>query len=168
MKLLKLINPRNVSEEVAATYKLRTAARIVVQDDENNIALLKVGRDGYYKLPGGGIDEGEDMMDGLQRECHEEIGCDVKVLGEIGLTIEYWKEDNEKQTSYCYFGKVVGKKGIPGYTEQEKERNFSVVWVSYLEAINLFNQSSPKQFEGEYIKPRDLSFLKKAKKYLSV
>jgi 8-oxo-dGTP diphosphatase len=167
MKQLKLINPRNVSDEEAATYGTRTAARAVLIDKENNVALLKVGRDGYYKLPGGGIDPGEDMMVGLQRECHEEIGCDIEVLGEIGFTVEYWKEDNEKQTSYCYLAKVVGEKGIPNYTESEKERDFSVAWVTYVEALNLFNQSSPTHFEGEYIKPRDLTFLEEAKGYLS-
>ena len=116
MKQVAKINPRNVSEQEVTTYSLREAARAIVFDKDKNIALLLVGRDKYYKLPGGGIEEGEDRMFGLQRECYEEIGCAVEVVGEVGYTVEYWKEDNERQTSYCYIAKVVGEKGEPDYT----------------------------------------------------
>lgn len=163
MKQIALINPRNVSEEEVATYSLREAGRAIVFDKEKNLALLYVGRDKYYKLAGGGVEQGEDRMLGLQRECYEEIGCSIEVIGEVGYTVEYWKEDQEKQTSYCYLAKVVGEKGSPDYTQSEKDRDFSVVWVSYPEAIKLFKESSPTQFEGEYIKPRDLAFLLEAK-----
>lgn len=165
MKQIKIINPRNVSITEAESYKLREAARAVVIDQNNQIALLKVGRDRYYKLPGGGIEKGEDRMIGLERECQEEIGCDIEVVGEIGFTVEYWKEDDEKQTSYCYVAKVKGEKGEPHFTESERVRDFSVIWVSYDEAIHLMKECAPIQFEGEYIKPRDLAFLEEAKRY---
>lgn len=168
MKQIAIINPRNVSEQEVASYKLRTAARAIVKDKENKIALLVVGRDKYYKLPGGGIEEGEDMMAGLERECQEEIGCNIEVTGEVGYTVEYWKEDDEKQTSYCYVANVVGEKGSPDFTESEKERDFSVIWVSYEEAIKLFKESQPIQFEGEYIKPRDLAFLEEARVLVAI
>ena len=168
MKQIATINPRNVSEAEVANYKLGEAARAIVVDKENKIALLWVGRDKYYKLPGGGIEPGEDRMIGLQRECYEEIGCAAEVIGEIGYTLEYWKEDDEKQTSYCYLAKMVGEKGTPDFTQSEKDRDFGIVWVSYPEAIELLKESKPIQFEGEYIKPRDLAFLEEAKDILKL
>lgn len=164
MKQLKIINPRNVSVSEADSYKLRIAARAIVIDRDGLVALLHVARDSYYKLPGGGMEEGEDMMTGLKRECQEEIGCDIEVIKEIGSTVEYWKEDNEKQISHCYMAKVQGQKGRPNLTESEKERGFSIIWVPYKEAVDLFKKSIPTQFEGDYIIPRDLAFLEEAEK----
>lgn len=165
MKQIKTINPRNVLPEEIETYNLRNAARAVVIDQDNLVALLHVSRDGYYKLPGGGVEEGEDLLVALGRECLEEIGCDIEVVDEIGSTLEIWKEDREKQISNCYFAKVVGQKGEPNFTESEKDRKFGVLWVSYDEALKLMEESTPVQFEGEYIKPRDIAFMKEAKKY---
>ncbi len=163
MNQLALINPRNVSEEEALGYKVHEAARAVVLDENNLIALLHVARDNYYKLPGGGLEEGEDKIEGLRRECQEEIGCDVEVVKEIGTTLEYWKEDTERQTSYCYLAKVIGEKGTPNHTENEKKRGFKAVWVPLEEAMRLVKESMPTHFEGEYIIPRDIVFLEAVK-----
>ncbi len=167
MKELALINPRNVSNDEVLTYSLREAARAIVFDENNLVALLHVTRDGYYKLPGGGIDENETKLDALQRECQEEVGCRVEVLHEIGSTTEYWKEDTDKQISYCYMTKVTGPKGIPLLTESERKRGFETVWLPYEEAIAMVAGSKPTHFEGEYIVPRELVFLEEARKYLA-
>ena len=47
----------------------------------NKIALIKKARGGYkgkYDLPGGGIEHDETPLEGLYRECQEEIGREVK------------------------------------------------------------------------------------------
>lgn len=80
MKQLALINPENSTEEEVKTYQVREAARAIVLDENNMIALLHVSRDGYYKLPGGGIEDSEDPVDALKRECREEIGCEIEVI----------------------------------------------------------------------------------------
>jgi 8-oxo-dGTP pyrophosphatase MutT (NUDIX family) len=167
MKQLSLINPRNISHEEASGYKLREAARAIVLDEDKNIALLHVSRDAYYKLPGGGIEDNEDMLIGLQRECQEEIGCDIEVIQELGSTVEYWKEDTEKQISYCFLAKLVGAKGTPALTESEKERGFETVWLPYDEAMNVLKGSKPIHWEGEYIVQREIVFLEEASNYLN-
>ena len=54
---------------------------LVIQDD-----------DGWWELPGGGLDHGEDPLTGLKRECIEELGVECEVLDEqpykvfVGLT----------------------------------------------------------------------------------
>ncbi|MFZ2522841.1 MAG: hypothetical protein WAW92_00465 [Minisyncoccia bacterium] len=55
MKILRTINPANISDDIAKTYKPRLAARGVVFDQNNNVAILPVSNHDYYKLPGGGI-----------------------------------------------------------------------------------------------------------------
>ncbi len=167
MKDLGLINPRSISHEEAATYALREAARAIVVDGDGLIALLYVTRDNYYKLPGGGLEGDEDKIVALDRECQEEIGCDIEVLQEIGFTTEYWKEDSEKQVSYCYLAKLVGEKGIPQLTESEKERGFETVWVPYVEVMKLLDETIPTQWEGEYIRPREIVFFEESKRLLA-
>lgn len=51
----------------------RNAARAIVLDGED-VLLLYTERYHDYTLPGGGIDEGEDVIAGLVRELEEETG----------------------------------------------------------------------------------------------
>jgi 8-oxo-dGTP pyrophosphatase MutT (NUDIX family) len=169
MKYLKLINPENVSEEEVKNYKVREAARAVVFDENNKIALLHVSKERYYKLPGGGLEGSEDQAVALQRECKEEIGCNIEVVGEIGSIIEYRKIFNLKQTSYCYLAKVKGPKGTPDFTDDEKENGFEQVWLSYNDALKALIESKASSIEGsDYIVPRDTTFLEEAGTHLSI
>lgn len=169
MKELAIINPENVSEEEALSYRVREAARAVVFDANGKIALLHVTKKNYYKLPGGGLDEGEDVMTALRRECQEEIGCDVEVIGEIGSIIEYRKIFTLKQTSYCYVAKVVGEKGAPSFTGSEVEDGFKEVWLSYDDAERALAGSRATDYEGSaYIVQRDAILLKEIKNNLQI
>lgn len=164
MKLLKTINPENVSEEEVRGYRTREAGRAVVFDEDNKVALLHVTKENYYKLPGGGIEDGEDKITALYRECQEEIGCDVDIINELGVIVEYRKIFTLKQTSYCYLAKVKGIKGTPDFTDSEKEKGFEVVWLSYEEAIKVLNDSKAISIEGgSYIVPRDIAFIEEAR-----
>lgn len=163
MKLLKIINPENVNELEVEDYKIRVAVRAIVIDEKGKIALLNVSKHGYYKIPGGGIENSEDNKIALQRECLEEIGCDIEVLGEIGKIVEYRKFSKLKQISYCYFAKTTGKKKNPKFTQEEIASDFKVEFVSYKKSLDYFYESSSDDFEGRlYIVPRDLTFLEHA------
>lgn len=167
MKLIKLINPENVSEEEVKNYRTREAGRAVVIDEDNKVALLHVSKENYYKLPGGGIEAGEDKMSALYRECREEIGCDIEVINEIGFIVEYRKIFNLKQTSHCFLAKIKGQKGTPDFTDSEKEKGFEVVWLPYEKAIRALYESKAVSVEGSsYIVPRDLAFIEEAKELL--
>ncbi len=164
MKIIKLINPENVSEEEVKNYNLREAARAVVLDNDGMVALLHVTKKNYYKLPGGGIEKTEDKLIALNRECKEEIGCDVEVVEEIGTIVEYRKMSSTKQISYCYLAKIKGDKGKPNFTDKEKRNGFEQVWLPYEKALKVLTESKAKNIEGSaYIIPRDTTFLKEAK-----
>jgi len=167
MKELAVINPENASQEEVRTWPVREAARAVVVDRNGKVALLHVSKRNYYKLPGGGLEGTESKFEGLKRECLEEIGCDIEILGEIGSIVEYRKMFSLTQISYCYLAKVKGEKGIPSFMGDEIADGFMPVWLSYKEARHALAQSKATTFEGSaYMVPRDTVFLKEAEKYL--
>lgn len=162
MKELLILNPERASEDEVAAWRIREAARAIVTDADGNIALLHVTKEGYYKLPGGGLEGDEDKMIALARECQEEIGCDVDVTREVGMVTEWRKFCTLRQISYCYLATVKGEKGQPDFTEDEIAGGFECVWVSYDEALRLMTASlqTAGNIEGkEYITPRDIAFL---------
>ncbi len=163
MKLIKLLNPENVSEAEVASYTIRKAARGVIMDSEGNVALLHVTKDGYYKLPGGGLEGDEDSLVAFARECKEEIGCDIEVTQELGQIVEYRKMYLLKQTSYCYVGKVVGEKKAPSFTESELAGGFAVEWLPIDSAIEKVRNGKTSNPEGTlFIIPRDVAILEAA------
>lgn len=168
MKNLKTINPENVTEDEIKDYRIREAARAIVIDREGKIALLHVSKNNYYKLPGGGLEGDEDVIFALERECKEEIGSEIEVIGEIGSILEYRKKFNLKQTSFCYLAKLKGEKGEPDYTDHEKENGFEQVWLTYEDAIKALNESMVTELEvSYYIVLRDKTFLEESKAYLT-
>lgn len=167
MKFLKLINPEGVAEKDVSKYDKKESVMAVVFDKDNKIAILNVTNKGYYKLPGGGIEYGEKILEALDRECLEEIGCHIKIIKEVGKIVEYRKSKYTKQTTYCYLAKVKGGKGIPNFTESEEEKGFDVEWMDYDIALFKFKKTAKKlSKEKSYIISRDISFLEEAQKLI--
>lgn len=163
MKILKTIKDEDLglTRKEGVFYKKRKAVRAIVFDNENKIALLNVAQYNYHKLPGGGVKESEDLTQALNRECLEEIGCDVEILNEVGKIIEFRDEFEQEQESICYLSKIVGAKGNPNFTKKEASQGFNILWVMLDEAIELLKQDAPENYEGKFIKARDIIFLNK-------
>jgi 8-oxo-dGTP diphosphatase len=164
MKLLKEIKDNKFPSDESA-LEIREASRAVLFDESGLIPLLFVSKYNYHKLPGGGIDVGEDRAKALVREVKEEVGSEIEVTGEIGQIIEFRSKWNLKQTSYCYLGKIISK-GKPDFTKKELSQGFKVVWLSLNDAISKVEKDKPKNYEGSFIQKRDIEFLKKAKQIL--
>jgi len=70
--LLGIINYPNESR--GNDYLFRVALKAVVMNKDNHILVVKeTGRD-WWDVPGGGIDHGESIKEGLSRELNEEVG----------------------------------------------------------------------------------------------
>ena len=163
MELLKEIKDQEIEED---NLKIREASRAVLFDENNLIPMLFVSKYNYHKLPGGGIDEGEDQETALVREVLEEVGSEIKINSELGKIIEVRSKFNLKQTSYCYLGKITSK-GKPNFTEKELSQSFKIVWLTLSEAISNVENDQPENYEGSFIQKRDLTFLKKAQEMLN-
>ncbi len=166
MKLLIHIEDRPVTKEDKIWN--REASRGVVFDKEGLMPLMFVSKFNYHKLPGGGIEKGETRADACKREMMEETGCEVEIDKEIGMVTEFRPfMGNLFQTSYCFLGRVIDKKGTSSLEESEKEEGLELTWVTPPEAIKILKSDKPKNHEGEFILKRDLAFLEEASRLTS-
>ena len=80
MELLKEIKDKEFPED-ESTLRIREASRAILFDENDLIPLLFVAKHNYHKLPGGGVDEGEDKdkAQALVRECLEEVGSEIEL-----------------------------------------------------------------------------------------
>ena len=145
-------------------YETRKTARAVVTDSSGKVALLRMVNGGYHKLPGGGVEEGENLFQTLERELLEEIGCRARVDGEIGISEEWRARVPVHQVSYCYLATLVGDKGEPEFTDEELDDGAQTLWVNSIDdAIDLLQKDQPVDWKGQFIVKRDLLFLYRAK-----
>lgn len=163
MKLLETINLNNLSPEEIEKLKVKKQlSRAIIYDNNGKIAVLFIASKNYHKLPGGGLEEGETVLDSLHRECVEEVGCRIKVLGEIGRTIEYRSKWDLFQEAFCYRAEVVGEKGEPQFMEDEIEEGYEVKWLDPEEALRILKTDHSDDYEWGFINARETAFLKAA------
>jgi 8-oxo-dGTP diphosphatase len=169
MELIKELYETDIGNTYAnfdIKYRIRKASRAIVINDLGQIALLHVSKSHYHKLPGGGIELGEDTYAALQREMMEEVGVHLDVLGEVGTIIEYRNKYELLQISYCFYGKARGNPKRPSFTALELNEGFQPIWVGVDEAISLLQNDDPDDYGSKFIRVRDLTFLQKAKDIL--
>lgn len=143
------------------SFSVRPGARAILLDNEFRIALMHVKNYGYYKLPGGGIDEGETIEDGLRRELFEEVGASsIEILAEIGQIDEYREEWKEKSEHYGFIAKLIGDLSEPERTDKEIEHGYVTVWAKDInEAITLVESGKPTEYGQDFERLRELTFL---------
>lgn len=142
--------------------KERVAARAILSDSENRIALMHVSNLDYYKLPGGGVDEGESIEDALRRELEEEAGAKhVEIHDEIGVIHEMREQMKKKSIHHCYLVQLMGELEDAKQTDKEVEDGYQIVWAKNLdEAIQLVESGQPPDYGPCFERLRELTFLK--------
>jgi 8-oxo-dGTP diphosphatase len=122
-----------------------------------DIAIIHVKKENYYKLPGGGIEAGENHQVAGRRETMEEISCRVKMSKRCLAIVEEWRNDLH-QISYCYVTYVLKDTGATSLTQEEIDEGLEHRWVHVNAAIKLMKEAKPASILGSPIKERDLYF----------
>ena len=131
------MDEKNYTPDLKEIY--RVAVRGIIFIDGK--LLMIENNFGEAKLPGGGIESGEDDSEALVREVQEETGYDVLVesIVPFGEIEEKRLSVNEPkiwhQISRLYFCDVYPEKGQCNYTENEKKYGFKQILYTLDEAL---------------------------------
>lgn len=156
----KEATPNSVSLDTSS-YRIRYTVRGIVSDNRANIAIVHVKLHGFYMLPGGGIDAGEDKIEALKRECAEELGCVISIVDSLGVTIEEQPTIAQKQISYGYMA-TKEHEVTSNLTPGEIEEEYEISWVPLQKALELIKQSQTNDYKGKFVIIRDCYFLEQA------
>ncbi len=165
MKLIRTITEQDFHRQTNSStwpmLKERLGARAVMINDNSEIALMHVSNWNYYKLPGGGVEEGESLEEALRRELHEETGADnIEILAEIGEIDEIREEVMKKSIHYCYLVKLIGTLTESNQTDKEVEDGYRIIWAQSLDdAIRLVESGKPPAYGPHFERLRELTFL---------
>ena len=143
-------------------WKKRRAVRAIIFDKQNRIPLLWVSKQSFHKIPGGGIEKGENIKKALKREIMEEVGIKIKRIKPLGEIIEHHIKEKYQQNSYCFTALVSKKIGDPSFSEFEKSTGFELKWYSKNEALEVIKKDNPAEEISKILNFRDYLFLKKA------
>ena len=168
MNILKIIKDADTGSTLLEPeqFEDRITARAVAFDKDNNVALIYSQKNNYHKLPGGGVEDGEDLETAMQRELIEEIGCVVENIKDLGIVEEYRNEVGLHQISYCYIADVV-MKGIPKLEPNEIIEDYITKWIDLDTAIEILKkEGATKHYDGRFMQMRDITFLMEARDYI--
>ncbi|MBU5346320.1 MULTISPECIES: NUDIX hydrolase [Paenibacillus] len=114
-----------------------------VEDGQGNILLVKT-RDGGWVYPGGQVEVGENLIDGLIREIKEESGIDVSVGSLVGVYsntgIQKWYDgvtDVPTQVGFDFVCQPIGGE-LLSFSEETTDSR----WVARDRVLDLITQPS--------------------------
>ena len=139
MRLLRTTSHPSITNLCKTSFHRQAARAIIVRGDD--ILLLYTKRYQDYTLPGGGVDEGEDITQGLVRELKEETGANnVRNIKEFGRYEEFrpWYKDDFDiihMESFCFTCEIDAELGNTELEAHEIQNGMHPVWMNIYDAI---------------------------------
>lgn len=152
--------------EILGTDGLSAAAprytvRAVLKNSYGLYAVIYAEKLGFYRLPGGGVENGEDSVSALKREIREETGCTCDSIEDIGCVYENRAHCNFTQYSYYYYVITSGPIMHPQLTSEEAKNEAKLRWLSFDETEELIFNQNLKTNQQKFLQASDLAALKK-------
>lgn len=158
MRTILVLDEKNYTEDMSVFE--RFGVRALIQ--RNGLFAMQQSSTGEYKIPGGGMDEGETIAQSLEREVLEETGLVIipestKELGEILEVRRDIFDENIKYIAHSlhYSCEVEDKVLETSMTESEKERGFHLAWADIDTVIETNERLMTEKWQL-----RDVEFLK--------
>ena len=149
---------------------IRQVARGIVLDEDGKVLIHLIHRNDqfgdqiYYETPGGGVDEGETYEDAVMRECEEELGAEIEIIGYLGEVIDAYNLIKRQNINRFFLCKIKGKKA-KHYESAGDLLIQKTVRLDLDEAIALY-EAMDKTLVSGLVRQRELPFLKEAKRIL--
>lgn len=169
---MKLINLDNIEAKEINSYNHKI--RIFVFNELGEIFLIDMN--GSYNLPGGTVENNENLNDALTRELEEELGVriafeDIEFLGNY----HFYHKNFPNNKSLCnrenevdlFLVKIpiIYAKENTHITNYEKSQNFKVIFTKLENIQNLINERNKNVYK-KFTDVELLYFTKVLKKYL--
>ncbi len=133
---------------------IRYGARGIVVNDNGEIAIFHKRLKNEYKLPGGGIEKNENIIDAFRREIMEETGCEISNIEELGITIEEKGLTNFCQISYIFIANVIKNTNKLHMTKKEQDEGGEILWLlpdeAYTKVLNSVNNVIGSIYDDRY------------------
>ena len=139
--------------------KPRVTARAVVRRSDGLYALMYTGKYDIYMLPGGGVDEGEDIEEALRREIAEETGCLCGNIAPLGIVTENRAHADYTQVSYYFAVEAEGAEIENHLTAEEISNEISLQWHTMDEVLHLIGDPVHEVFQRKFLQARDMAAL---------
>ena len=138
----------------------RLTARAIVKNQSGMYAVMCSDKFKLYSLPGGGVEDGEDVLTALCREVYEETGCICDEIKELGIVEENRASLDYTQINYYFVVTTTHTPGENHLTESEQASRTVVQWHTFEEMMQLINEQEFDRVQGKYLKARDVAALK--------
>lgn len=143
----------------------RLTARGIIKNNAGLYAVMYAGKFNLYSLPGGGVEEGEDILTALHREILEETGCTCDHVVELGIVAEN-RAHQDFTTHSHYYIVSTGQNTSPIRLTADEISNKTVVqWRTLEEIIQLISEPEHTTNQRKFLQARDMAALKE---YLQV
>lgn len=139
--------------------KPRVTARAVVRRTDGLFAVMHIGKYDMYMLPGGGVDEGEDIEAGLRREIAEETGCLCREIMLLGVVTENRAHADYTQMSYYFAVTTEGNGEKNHLTAEEISIGTSLQWHTMDEMLHLIGDPVHEVYQRRFLQARDMAAL---------
>lgn len=167
MKLIKIITDKDVlGTDGLSTAKPRLTARAILKNYINQYAVMYSSEFELYSLPGGGVEEGENVEEALKREIFEETGCDIINIEELGYIEENRAHCDYTQISYYFVVTTDSKQFNPNLTINELTHGTTVGWQSITQAYNNIASPCHTTNQRKFLQARDVAALEEYLKQL--
>ena len=142
-----------------STKAPRITARAIVKNQDGLYAVMYADKFRLHSLPGGGVEDGEDVLTALRREVYEETGCVCDEIRELGIISENRGSLDYTQINHYFVVTTTHTPGENHLTEAEQDSRTVLKWVAFDELVRLISDQEFDRVQAKYLKARDVAAL---------